>query len=100
MTEHQAKRTRWGAILSGVPKSSPPDGNVVQMPRPTLDELERQLIDANNSVIDAGIECDRAAMVYNERTKALEAARARMAERLKDCDALVQFVRQYPEIET
>ena len=98
MTE--ARRTRWGTILSGVPKSAPHDDNVVHMPRPTLDELERQLIDAQNGVIDAGVECDRAAMVYNERTKSLATARVRMIERLKDCDAKVEFIRDYPEIET
>ena len=98
MTE--VKRTRWGAILSGVPKSEPPGDNVVHMALPDLNDLHRQLIDANNAVIDAGVECDRAAMVYNERIKILDAARTRMAERLKDVDGKLEFVRQYPEIET
>jgi hypothetical protein len=98
MTE--ARRTRWGAILSGVPKTTPPDDNVVHMPRPTLDELERQLVDARNAVISAGVECDRAAMVYTERLRILDAARVRMTERMKEVDGKLEFVRQYPEIET
>lgn len=99
MTE--IKRTRWGSILSGVPKSAPPeDDNVVHMALPCLNDLHRQLIDAQNGVIDAGVECDRAAMVYNERIKILDAARTRMAERMKEVDGKLEFVRQYPEIET
>jgi len=92
------RRGTWGRILSGVPQSEPND-NVVHMPRPTLDDLERQLIDAQNGVIDAGVECDRAAMVYTERLKVLEAARAKMAERLKESCIKAEFTQHFPEIE-
>jgi hypothetical protein len=73
--------------------------NVVRMPRPDLGELERQLIDANNAVISAGIECDRAAMVYREKVEHLTAARARISERLKECGAKVEFPQSFPELE-
>lgn len=90
-------------LLSGVPESEPARNdetdNVVQLPRPTLDDLERQLIDAQNALITAGVECDRAAMIYKDRTKSLDAARTRMAERLKESGALVEFVQKFPELE-
>ena len=100
MTE--AKRTRWGAILSGVPKSAPPedDDNVLHLPRATLDDLERAVAVAQNAVVAQGIEVDRAVMAYNTNLKELEDARVRMADRLKESGARVEFVHKFPEIET
>jgi galactokinase len=89
-----------GSILSRVPVTAEEPDNVVSLPRPTLDDLERELIDARNAVISAGVECDRAAMIYTERLRILEAARVRMAERMKEVDGKLEFTRQYPEIES
>lgn len=95
------KRGSWGRILSGVPKSEPPndDDNVVHMPRPTLDDLERAVAIAQNEVVAQGIEVDRSVMSYNTKLKALEDARMRMADRLKESGARVEFVHKFPEIE-
>ncbi len=94
MSERQTVR-----FWNRVPKTSDADGNVVQMPRQTLDELERQLIDAQNAVINAGVECDRAAMIYKDKLEGLTVARSRFAERLKESGAKIEFVTSFPELE-
>ena len=95
------KRESWGRILLGVPRSEPSDDdNVVHMPRATLDDLERAVAVPQNEVVAQGIEVDRAVMSYNTKLKALEDARVRMAERLKESGARIEFVHKFPEIET
>ena len=98
----ETRRGSWGRILSGVPKSAPPedDDNVLHLPRATLDDLERAVAVAQNEVVAQGIEVDRAVMSYNTKLKALEDARVRMAERLKESGARIEFVHKFPEIET
>jgi hypothetical protein len=97
----ETRRGTWGRILSGVPKSEPADDgdNVVHMPRPTLDQLENDCREAQNAVVAQGIEVDRAAMAYRTRLKALDDARQRLAERLKESGAKVEFTQQFPDIE-
>lgn len=95
MTEKQ--KTRWWAA---VPRTSDePEDNVIHMPRPTLDDLERDVRTAQNDVISQGIECDRAMLAYKTKLKALDDARNRMAERLKESGAKIEFVTKFPEIE-
>ncbi len=91
-------RNRW---WNGVTVTTPVerDDNVVHMPKPTLDELERQLIDAQNAVISAGIECDRAAMIYKDKIECLTIARSRFADRLKESGAKIEFVTTFPSLD-
>lgn len=74
-----------------------PSDNVVHMPRPTLDDLETQLIDAQNAVISAEVECERAARIYADRLEQLKASRLRISERMKECGARVEFPQSFPE---
>lgn len=98
MTE---KRSSWlSGVLSAVPRTEPPAAdNVVHMPRPTLDELENNCHLAQNAVVAQGIEVDRSVMAYRDKRQALEDARNRLAERLKESGAKVEFVQQFPDIE-
>lgn len=98
MTE---KRSSWlSGVLSAVPRTEPPTAdNVVHMPRPTLDELETDCRKAQNAVVAQGIEVDRAVMAYRTNLKALDEARNRLADRLKESGAKVEFTQQFPDIE-
>ncbi len=95
MTEKQ--KARWWAA---VPRTTVEhEDNVVHMPRPTLDDIERAVADAQNAVIAQQIECERAMIAYKTALKSLEDARHRMAERLKESGAKVEFVTKFPEID-
>lgn len=89
-------------VLAGVPRTAQPDDdddNVVHMPRPTLDDLERAVAIAQNEVVAQGIECDRAMLAYKKKLKALDEARSRMSERLKESGWLGEFVTRFPEVD-
>lgn len=89
-------KTRW---WNGIPKSEPPPDNVYHMPRPSLDQLEDDCREKQNAVVSAGIEVDRAVLAYKSALRELEEARHRLAERLKESGAKVEFVTQFPEPE-
>ena len=92
---HEKPKTRW---WNGVPKSEPAqvEGNVYHMPRPTLDQLETDCRDAQNAVVAQGIEVDRAVLAYKTALKTLDESRNRLAERLKESGARVEFTQQFP----
>lgn len=89
-------KTRW---WNGIPKSEPPPDNVYHMPRPSLDQLENDCREAQNAVVAQGIEVDRAVLAYKTALKGLEEARHRLAERLKESGARIEFTQQFPEPE-
>ena len=93
------KSRRWGRILSGVPNTDPPAENVVPLRRQTLDEMERDLVDAQNSVIDKGAGVDRAVLAYRSARDHLNVVRDRFAERLKESGIRAEYTHEFPDIE-
>lgn len=85
--------TRW---WSSVPSTG--DAKVVRMPRPTLDDLERDIAQAQNAVIDCQAAVDRAIIAHDAAVKTLEEARGRIAERLKESGARVEFTQHFQTI--
>lgn len=98
--------TRW---WSKVPKTSDDAGegevewnkggaSVHQMPKAGLDQLERNVRQAEGSVISAAAAVDRAIIGYNESLQVLQEARTRFAERLKESGARIEFTQHYQPI--
>ena len=102
-----AHKMSWRTLLGGVPKSDPPQSsaldqilnadNVVPFKRMSLDELEQRGRELQNSVVDAGIEVERAVTRYNTTRADLEEWRAQFLERLKESGVKGEFPLQFPE---
>lgn len=96
-----AHKMSWRTLLGGVPQSNPPEipaaENVVPFRRMSLDELEIRGRELQNSVVDAGIEVERAVTRYNTARADLEEWRAQFLERLKESGVKGEFPLQFPE---
>ncbi len=97
MTE--AKRTRWGSILSGVPKSEPHTGTVVDHPSSTLDQMERRVRDLENELVVVTADLERLGLKYMTLRETLMHAQEAFCERLKDSGIKAEPVRVPPALE-
>jgi hypothetical protein len=98
MTE--AKRTRWGSILSGVPKSEPSDtGTVVDHPSSTLDQMERRVRDLENELVVVTADLERLGLKYMTLRDTLIHAQNAFCDRLKDSGIRAEPVRVPPALE-
>ena len=96
MTE--ARRTRWGAILSGVPKSEPA-GTVVEHPSSTLDQMERRVRDLENELVVVTADLERLGLKYMSLRETLMHAQTAFCDRLKDSGIKAEPVRVPPALE-
>lgn len=97
MTE--ARRTRWGAILSGVPKSEPNTGTVVDHPSSTLDQMERRVRDIENELVVVTADLERLGLKYMTLRETLMHAQEAFCDRLKDSGIKAEPVRVPPALE-
>jgi hypothetical protein len=98
MTE--AKRTRWGSILSGVPKSEPQEtGTVVEHPSSTLDQMERRVRDIENELVVVTADLERLGLKYMTLRDTLIHAQTAFCDRLKDSGIKAEPVRIPPALE-
>lgn len=97
MTE--IKSTRWGRILSGVPKSEPYDATIVEHPSSTLDQMERRVRDLENELVVVTADLERLGLKYMTLRGTLMHAQAAFCERLKDSGIKAEPVRVPPALE-
>ena len=98
MTE--IKRTRWAGILSGVPRSEPPDtGTVVEHPSSTLDQMERRVRDLENELVVVTADLERLGLKYMTLRETLMHAQTAFCDRLKDSGIKAEPVRIPPALE-
>lgn len=97
MTE--TKRTPWGRILSGVPKSEPDTGTVVEHPSSTLDQMERRVRDLENELVVVTADLERLGLKYMTLRETLMHAQTAFCERLKDSGIKAEPVRIPPALE-
>lgn len=97
MTE--IKSTRWGRILSGVPKSEPHDANVVEHPSSTLDQMEKRIREIENELVIVTADLERMGMKYTTLRETLMHAQAAFCERLKDSGIKAEPARVPPALE-
>ena len=97
MTE--IKSTRWGRILSGVPKSEPYDATIVEHPSSTLDQMERRVRDLENELVVVTADLERLGLKYMTLRETLMHAQAAFCERLKDSGIRAEPVRVPPALE-
>ena len=91
----------WRNILSGV-RTDPTTGdagNVVALPRPSLDELYNRVVVAQNAVVERGAAVDLAGLAYKTALDQLKRERALMADAMKELGADVRFTQQFPELD-
>ena len=90
----------WRGILSGVPRSEqPPPPNVVHLPGPSWDDIEREIHEATNQIVHWEAEAHRVEMGFNTAIDRLRLARQRLADRCKDLGATVEFPRAANHLE-
>jgi hypothetical protein len=95
----EAKRTRWGSILSGVPRSESTTGTVVDHPSSTLDQMERRVRDLENELVVVTADLERMGLKYMTLRETLMHAQAAFCERLKDSGIRAEPVRVPPALE-
>lgn len=97
MTE--IKSTRWGRILSGVPKSEPYDATIVEHPSSTLDQMERRVRDLENELVVVTADLERLGLKYMTLRGTLMHAQTAFCERLKDSGIKAEPARVPPALE-
>ena len=97
MTE--IKSTRWGRILSGVPKSEPHDATIVEHPSSTLDQMERRVRDLENELVVVTADLERLGLKYMTLRETLMHDQTAFCERLKDSGIRAEPVRVPPALE-
>lgn len=91
------------APASGKPAPSKPPpphpDNVVQMPRPSLDDRTRRLRSLDQQLMDIAIEMDRLGMQFNAIREDLMRERALFLDELKVENVKAAFTHEPPEVE-
>jgi len=95
-----SKPSAWRGILSGVPRSEqPPPPNVVHLPGPSWDDIEREIHEATNQIVHWEAEAHRVEIGFNSAIDRLNIARQRFVEKSKNVDARVDFPRAANHLE-
>lgn len=96
-------RSKWASLLSGVPRSVPPPpsapGNVVHLPRPSLDARAERIRSLDNQLMDIAIDIDRLGLRFNTIRDELMRERESILTDLKETGIKGEFVHIPPEAE-
>lgn len=96
------QRSGWyNGLLSRVPNSEPPplQDNIVQLPRPNLDDRAARIRDLDAALMNVAIEIDRLGLKFNTIRADLMRERAAMLNELKESGIKGEFVHVPPEAE-
>ena len=95
-----SERTGWRGILRGVPQSEPHAAdNVVRIPGPSWDDIEREIHEATNQIVHWEAEAHRVEIGFNTAIDRLTAARKRLTDRCKNLGARVEFPQSASHLE-
>ena len=92
-------RSKWGSLLAGVPKSGPPESNVVHLLDPEWAELAHEIKQAMNQRVHWEAEAHRVEIGYNSAIDRLRIAQERWAEKNLELEAKVEFPRTANHLE-